>query len=173
MYARLIAITVLSLGLVACVAQSTPYQPRLEGAGYAEQQLDSRTWRVEFAGNTVTPRETVENYLLYRAAEVMLFGGYDTFVILDKEIERKVAYRGYGVYRPHIGFGFSRRRHFGIGYHGAYAPDGYYARTSYTGYVTIRNVEGGQVPSDAVVYNAQELVQQLGPTIRLPLPADG
>ncbi|MHA1599635.1 MAG: CC0125/CC1285 family lipoprotein [Alphaproteobacteria bacterium] len=170
---RTIAIAALSLSLVACVAQPTPYQARAEGTGYTEQQLDSQTWRVEFAGNTVTPRETVENYLLYRAAEIMLFGGYDKFVVLEKEIEKNVTYQGSGVYRPHIGVGFSRHRHFGYGYYGSYAPDRYYPRVNYTGYMTIRTLKGAPVPSDAVVYDAQELVQQLGPTIRLPQPAEG
>jgi hypothetical protein len=169
---RTLAAAVLSLGLVACAAQPTPYQPRADRTGYAEQQLDSRTWRVEFAGNTVTPRETVENYLLYRAAEIMLFGGFDKFVILEKEIERNVAYQGYGVYGPRVGFGFFHHRHFGYGYSGSYAPDRYYPRVNYTGYVTIRTYDRGRgVPGDAVVYDAHELVQQLGPTIQLPKPA--
>jgi len=171
---RAMAAAALSLGLAACAAQPTPYQPRLEGAGYAEQQLDSRTWRVEFAGNTVTPRETVDNYLLYRAAEIMLFGGFSKFVILEKEIERNVAYQGYGAYQPQIGFGVLHHRHFGYGYYGASGPDRYYPRVNYTGYATIRTYDEGRgVPSDAVVYDAQELVQQLGPTIRLPQPDDG
>jgi len=168
---RMMAAAAMSLSLVACAAQPTPYQPRAEGTGYAEQQLDSRTWRVEFAGNTVTPRETVENYLLYRAAEIMLFGGFDKFVILEKEIERNVVYQGYGAYRPYFGFGSSRRRHFGYGYYGSYAPDRYYPRVSYAGYATVRIFKGGAASGDAMVYDAQELVQQLGPTIRLPLPA--
>ncbi len=170
---RTLAAAALSLILSACAAQPTPYQPRIDGTGYAEQQLDSQTWRVEFAGNTVTSRETVENYLLYRAAEVMLFGGYDRFVILEKEIERNVAYQGYGGYQPQIGVGFFHSRSFGYGYHGAYAPDRYYPRVNYTGYATIRTYKGGRVPGDAVVYNAQELVQQLGPTIQLPQPPEG
>lgn len=172
MFLHTMAAAALSLSLAACAAQPAPYQPRTKGLGYAEQQLDSRTWRVEFAGNTVTPRETVENYLLYRAAEIMLFGGYDKFVILEKEIERTVAYQGYGAY-PHFGLGFSRHRRFGYGYYGGYAPDRYYPRVSYTGYATIRTLKGGRVPSDAVIYDAQELVEQLGPTIRLPQEAGG
>ena len=168
---RTIAVAVLSLSLAACAAQPTPYQPRIEGTGYTEQQLDSQTWRVEFAGNTVTPRETVDNYLLYRAAEIMLFGGFDKFVVLEKEIERNVTYQGYGAYRPY--FGFSRHRHLGYGYYGSYAPDRYYPRVSYAGYATIRVFKGGAVPGDTLVYDAQELVQQLGPRIRLPQPADG
>ena len=173
MYLRTMAAAALSLSLAACAAQPAPYQPRADGLGYAEQQLDSRTWRVEFAGNTVTPRGTVDNYLLYRAAEIMLFGGYDKFVILEKEIERNVAYQGFGVYRPHFGIGFYRHRSFGYGYSGGFAPDRYYPRVSYTGYATIRTLEGGPVPSDAVIYDAQELVEQLGPTIRLPQQAGG
>ncbi|HEX9790508.1 MAG TPA: hypothetical protein VGA60_07585 [Kiloniellales bacterium] len=163
----------LSFVLAACAVPPTPYQPRLDGRGYVEQQLDSRTWRVEFAGNTVTPRETVENYLLYRAAEIMLFGGFDKFVILEKEIERNVDYQGYGGYGPSFGGGFFHNRRFGYGLGGSYGPEGYYARVSYSGYATIRTLQGGPVPADAVVYNASELVQQLGPTIRLPQPAGG
>ena len=165
----------LGLGLVlaACAVPPTPYQPRLDGQGYAEQQLDSRTWRVEFVGNTVTPRETVENYLLYRAAEIMLFGGYDTFVILEKDLERNVDYQGYGGYGPSFGGSVFHSRRFGYGLGGSYGPEGYYARVNYAGYVTVRTHQGGVVPAGAVVYNARELVQQLGPTIRLPPPPGG
>ena len=170
---RTIAALGLSLALAACAAPPTPYQPRVDGLGYAEQQLDSRTWRVEFVGNTVTPRETVDNYLLYRAAEIMLFGGYDTFVILEKDIERNVDYRGYGGYGPSFGASVFHSRRFGYGLGGSYGPEGYYARVSYAGYVTVRTHQGGPVPAGAVVYNARELVQQLGPTIRLPPPAGG
>jgi len=173
MYLRTMVAVALSLSLAACAAQPVPYQPRADGLGYTEQQLDPRTWRVEFAGNTVTPRETVENYLLYRAAEIMLFGGYDKFVILEKEIERNVAYQALGVYRPHIGLGLSHHGGFGYGYYGGYAADQYYPRVSYTGYATIRTLKGGPVPGDAVIYDAQEVVDQLGPTIRLPRKAGG
>jgi hypothetical protein len=173
MYLRTLTAAALSLTLAACAAQPAPYQPRVDGVGYTEQQLDSRTWRVEFAGNTVTPRETVENYLLYRAAEIMLFGGYDTFVILEKEIERNVAYRSFGSYGPHFGVAASHHRRFGYGYYGGYAPDRYYPRVSYTGFMTIRTLTGGPVPSDAVIYNAREVVDQLGPTIRLPVDVGG
>ncbi len=173
MSVRLLAAVGLSLALAACVAQPTPYRPRSDGFGYKEQQLDSRTWRVEFIGNTVTPRETVENYLLYRAAEIMLFGGYDTFVLLDKDIERNVDYRGYGGYGPRFGVGVFERRHYGYGFEGDYGPDGYYALVSYAGYATVRTYERGEVPSGAVVYNAREVVQQLGPAIRLPQPGGG
>ncbi|MEX2641945.1 MAG: MotA/TolQ/ExbB proton channel family protein, partial [Acetobacterales bacterium] len=75
------------LGLTSC-ASPTPYQPMTDGQGYAQQQLEENRYRVTFSGNTATPRETVENYLLYRAAEVTVERGYDYFVLADNQVER-------------------------------------------------------------------------------------
>ena len=61
----------LALGLAGCMT-ATPYAPRLEGqaTGYTDRALAQNRYRVTFTGNTATPRETVETYLLLRAAEV-------------------------------------------------------------------------------------------------------
>jgi hypothetical protein len=152
------------LVLIGCARESTPYQPKTNRTGYSEQQLDAQTWRVQFTGNLDTPRETVENYLLYRSAEIMLFGGYDKFVMLEKDIERNVNYRGTGFY-PHFGYGLRRGRHHGLGYYG---PVNYSPVVSYSGIATIRIYSGGSPPNNAPVYDAQEIVQQLGPTIVIP-----
>lgn len=48
-------------------------------AGYAETRLGEGSWRVEFVGDDFTSRETVETYLLYRAAELAVENGYDWF----------------------------------------------------------------------------------------------
>ncbi len=47
--------------------------------GYSEQQLEPNRWRVTFSGNSLTDRRTVENYLLYRSAELTLSQGFDWF----------------------------------------------------------------------------------------------
>ncbi len=73
MIARVLGGLDFALGLAGCAVAPTPYQPDSEGAG-----------------NARTPRRTVENYLLYRSAEIMLFGGYDKFVFLDKDVERNL-----------------------------------------------------------------------------------
>ena len=173
MMSRVLAVVMLGASLAACATPPTPYQPRVDGYGYTEQQLDSQTWRVQFAGNSVTPRETVDNYLLYRAAEIMLFGGFDKFVVLEKEIERDTSYQGYGGV-PRFGFGVFHGGGVGYGYSGDYGPGSYYPRVSYAGFATIRTYTGGRVSDGGVVYDARELVQQLGPTIKLPPPkADG
>ena len=73
------AVSVLALG--AC-ATATPYQPvgatSVRG-GYAEERIAANRFRVTFSGNSVTSRDTVEMYLLYRAAELTVQGGFDCF----------------------------------------------------------------------------------------------
>lgn len=153
------------MALAGCAQQPTPYEAQGgRSTGYDQQQIDGRTWRVEFAGNAATPRETVDNYLLYRAAEIMRFGGYDRFVVLEKEVERDVAYRGFGPYPGHIGVGVGRHGgHFGYGI----GVHDYYPVTRYRAFATVRVYEGGPPPAGLEVYDASEVIAQLGPTIRV------
>ena len=55
--------------------------------GYTDRQLTHNRWRVTFTGNSVTPRETVENDLLLRAAEVTLAAGYSHFLFDTRNTE--------------------------------------------------------------------------------------
>src|SRR5258707_5288832 len=81
----------LVVGLSACET-ATPYQPLRTGAqvsgGFTDQRLDQNHFRVTFQGNTLTSRETVESYLLYRAAEVTVSQGYDWFEAVERHTER-------------------------------------------------------------------------------------
>ena len=80
------------LTLAAC-ASSTPYQRAGTGnvsGGYSDTQLASDRFQVTFSGNTLTSRETVEGYLLYRAAELTLEQGYDWFAIENRELQHDV-----------------------------------------------------------------------------------
>ena len=103
---------------VAACSTPTPYQPDLAGqrvsGGYSETRLGEDRYRVNFEGNTLTSRDRVEGYLLYRAAELTVQDGYDWFLIIDRltehDVETYVApdpfYRpwygsGYGYWRPH------------------------------------------------------------------------
>ena len=97
---------------------ATPYQPDIAGqkiqGGYSEAWIGGNRYQVNFAGNTLTSRDRVEGYLLYRAAELTLEKGYDWFEINDRLTERDVRtyvapdpfyepYYGniYGYWRPH------------------------------------------------------------------------
>src|SRR5258708_25849705 len=81
----------LVVGLSACET-ATPYQPLRHGTetsgGFTDQRLDQNHFRVTFQGNTLTSRETVESYLLYRAAEVTVSQGYDWFEAGERHPER-------------------------------------------------------------------------------------
>lgn len=163
--ARALTVLAVALALAACAAQPTPYQPKLDGLGYSQRQIDGRTWRVEFAGNADTPRETVETYLLYRCAEIMRFGGYEKFVILEKDVERDVDYYGTG-FGTSFGFGaWGPHHHSGIWYGG---PSDYQSVARYRAVATIRAHSGGPPPGNAPVYDANEMIRQLGPKIILP-----
>ena len=113
-----------TLGLTACET-ATPYQPLgLHGGaasgGYSDQQIEANRWSVSFAGNDATPRQRVEHYLLYRAAELTLQQGYDWFTTIDRNTERKTDYYGDsygefggGYFGPRWGY---LRRGYGWGY---------------------------------------------------------
>lgn len=176
MRSRLLLLVIGALGLAACAGMPTPYQPKIDGAGYTEQQLDDRTWRVIFAGNDRTPRETVENYLLYRCAEVMLFGGYDRFIVLEKVVEPDVQYYTYGYAPRYIGPGIppSRYSYHRYRYHYAYpygAPYRIGSTVRYKASAVIQPWEGDAPPEGSLVIDAKALVRQLGPTIVLPKAA--
>lgn len=58
-----------------------------ESGGYSEEQLGPDRYSVAFAGNTLTSRERVEQYMLFRAAEFSLRDGYDGFRMVYKTTE--------------------------------------------------------------------------------------
>ena len=78
-------------GLLSACATATPYQPNIPGqsvsGGYSEQRIETNRFRVNFTGNSLTSRETVEGYLLFRAAELTVQEGYDWFAIVDRNTE--------------------------------------------------------------------------------------
>ena len=76
---------ILPITFVAC---ATTYQPKSLSGGFSETQIDSTTVRVAFEGNGYTNRTTVENYLIYRAAEVTVERGFDWFLVTEREGER-------------------------------------------------------------------------------------
>jgi hypothetical protein len=99
--ARLVRRLVVAAGaaaLAAGCATPTPYQPiGTQGArgGFSEVRVAPNRYRVTFTGNTLTSRQRVENYLLFRAAELTLEQGSDCFTIVDRATDRNVETRVY------------------------------------------------------------------------------
>ena len=72
------------LGLAACSSQ-TLYapdpEPGLGHYGYSELPLDSSRYEVTFTGNYNTAPETVDQYALFRSAELTVAHGFDYFIV--------------------------------------------------------------------------------------------
>jgi hypothetical protein len=163
----LLAAALLPLLLAGC-AVPTPYQAAVDGYGYAEQQLESNRYRVTFSGNEVTPRETVQNYLLYRAAEVTVAQGHDYFTIVDQDLERSTTYYGSGFNDFGWWPGSYRHGWYGSGF-GDYTA---YPVDSYTAYADIVMADGEKPAGEVKAYDAHDVLRQLLPRIELPKDDD-
>jgi len=162
--AGLLAVTLLA----AACASPTPYAPRESGEGYSEQQLERNRYRVSFAGNSITPRETVETYLLYRAAEITLESGHDYFRIVDRDTEKSTVYWNTG------SLAYDRRfaRYGGYGgLHGGVTTSRSYPNSSYEAIATILVFSGEPPADDDNAYDARDLSRRLGPGILRPRAA--
>jgi len=92
--------------LTAC-ATATPYQPSDKvdmRNGFSELQIEKDRVKVTFDGNSLTDRQTVETYLLYRAAELTKGAGYDYFVLTDRSTDEKTRVQSSGFNDPYYGF---------------------------------------------------------------------
>jgi hypothetical protein len=159
-----------ALALSACATPPTPYQPIGESAryGYGDEQIDVETWRVRFAGNRATDRGRVEDYVLYRAAEITVAAGADGFVVLREEVEKDVAYYG-TTHAPYYGsffFGHGHRSHFGLGF----STSTLRPSNSYTGHIRIRLFRQTAPEGLGPAYDARAVLKVLGPKIVRPAP---
>jgi len=168
----------LALLVVAC-ATATPYGPASQGGGYgfSDQRIEDNRYRITFRGNSVTARETVENALLYRAAELTVDLGYDYFIAVENDTEANTSYRtttepafygryGYGhpFYRPYYGFSYYA---YGFGWG---APYDSYTRevTRYSAVAFVVMYQGEKPADNPNAFNAREVMNNLGPYVLGP-----
>jgi hypothetical protein len=149
------------LMLAACAAP-TPYAPQQPGGytGYTDQRLDHNRYRITFTGNSVTRRETVEDYLLLRSAEVTLQSGFRYFVFDTRDTEAKTTYqsdfvgwpgwRGRGWYRHSWAFG------------PPYDAVDSYPITRYQAYAEIVMLTPDQAKDETRALDAREVVDHIG-----------
>lgn len=175
-----------ALALASCATAPTPYQPagasRGEG-GYSENRIAPDRWRVTFAGNALTSRETVEGYLLYRAAELTLAQGKDWFEIMDREVDREVRrevrpdpfynpWWGYSYWRPYWRY-YGRRSGWVSWY--PYWGDPFWAGRveeqtveRYEATAEILMHQGQVPPGNHRIFDAREVVARLEARIQRP-----
>jgi hypothetical protein len=155
-------VVLLGLLLAACAGKPTPYQQTQGGYGYSEQRIEENRYRVSFAGNSATSRQTVEDYLLYRAAELTVQNGHDWFGVADRDTVQE--YAGYGG-SPAMGMGVGGGSG-GVGV-GLSFPmfGGGGGAPSYTAHMDILVHDGEKPQDNANAYDAFSVISRLQPKI--------
>ncbi len=178
--------------LAAC-ATPTPYRPAtgagFNRTGFSDQQIEANRFRINFAGNSLTSRETVERYLLFRAAELTLERGFNYFVMADRDTDKQT--RTYTT--PGTGFGPGWGGGFG-GWGGYWGPswrmygrgygwrryDPFWGDPFWDRGIDIRTVERYEASAEIIVgkgpkpasnvkaFDARQVIDNLGPSIVVP-----
>ncbi len=165
---RLSAAAAAAVALIALAGcqTATTYHPSAEpgAVGYSDEQLAGNRYRVTFTGNSATRRETVEDYLLLRSAEVALKAGYRHFLFDTRDTKFKTTYHsdfagwpgwpGYGWYWHSWPYGPP----FGP------EPLDSYPVTRYEAYAEIVLLTDAQAKSEPRAVNAQEVLDHIGPS---------
>ncbi|MDA3920383.1 MAG: hypothetical protein PF501_06860 [Salinisphaera sp.] len=158
---RMALAAALCMGIAAC-ASGPIYRPAQApgGYGYRDTLLTSDQYRVSFSGDYGTARETVENFALFRAADLALSRGADYFRVASRETSPIVNQSHFGP-TASVGYGF------GFPYWGT--DIGYGGGRGYveTRYETVLQIQlGPDLPKDAPnVYNALQVKQNLAPMV--------
>ena len=169
------AAPLLAVALIAACAAPTPYQAATERNGFSELKIEDDRFSVSFRGNSRTPRETVETYLLHRAAELTLASGGDWFQVVDRSLETdaETIVQGDPFASP---FGYwpslhphSRRRFRSAIF---FSPFPATARTvrRYEATAEILVRPGAKPEGDPLAYDARQVIENLGPSIKRPEP---
>lgn len=178
-------------GLVAACTTATPYQPNIAGqkvsGGFSEMRVEENRYRVTFSGNSLTSRQTVEGYLLYRAAELTVEQGFDWFAIVDRntDVDRRTYVDSDPFFSPWYGpgYGYWRPswRYYGGGY-GWRGWDPYWGSPFWGDSIDVRTVikfeasaevimhRGAKPADDPRAFDARAVVTNLGPRILRPTP---
>lgn len=169
--ARTLAVAAAIVVLAGCETPATyhPMEPNTR-TGYTDEQLAANRFRVTFTGNSVTHRETVENYLLLRSAEVTLKAGYRWFMFDTRDTEAKTTYhsdfmgwpgwRGRGWYWHSWPYGG-----WGMGGDMTSRPI-----TRYEAFAEIVLLTDDQAKNEPRAMNAQDVLDHIGPMARTPEP---
>jgi len=165
-------LTVFVATALAGCATINPYHPAKSASdtGFSEQQLDDNRYRVTFRGDSTTSREDVEDYLLYRAAELTVEKGHDYFIMAEQDTEAKTSLRTvrrapfYGryahpFYDPYYSFPY-----YAYGFDWGYPHDAdIYQTTRYSAEAYIALYSGKKPEDNPRAFNARSVMQNIGP----------
>jgi hypothetical protein len=176
---RKLAFAILLPAMLAACETVPPYHPASGSGGYGftEQKIEADRYRVTFNGNSSTSRQAVENFLLYRAAELTIESGNDYFVITENDTETHKSYsvtsrfprygrrtywvgpREYYYNYPYYSYGFD----WGYPYDRDIENVHEYTRYTAESYITVHR--GTKPGGNANAFDAREVIENLGPFV--------
>lgn len=156
-------ILLILFSLVIIYSCSTPYQPKGMLGGYSEEKILDNLYRVEFEGNQHSKPEKVQNYLMYRCAELTQEMGYDYFAIVSDERhfdETSI--------RPTRGASFQTRSSLSGGTRVIATPDfqNPTSSTKYTGAYVIKFLESVDEKYKNAVFNVNDVFDELSDIVK-------
>jgi len=172
----------LALILSGCET-ATPYQPLARpgssAGGYSDQQIEPNRFRVTFSGNSMTSRETVETYLLYRAAQLTVERGFDWFEMADRNTEKHSSTYVTQPFAPgpwgYWGPAWRYHGRFGWRRWDPFWGDPFWDRdidvhtvNQYEAIAEIVTGHGAKPPGDPRAFDARAVLANLGPRIQRP-----
>jgi hypothetical protein len=174
-WAKLAGMGALLLLAAGCMTPA-PYAPRRPGqaTGYTDRELAPGRWRITFTGNSITARDTVEDYLLLRAAEVTVAAGATHFIFDTRDTRAQTRiyadpmFYGSGYWGAGFGsWGFRPR----WGYDPFGPPLMITQSTRYEAYAEIVILKPGEEQNNSRAVDARAIIQHLGPEAAPPPPA--
>ena len=176
--------------LLAGCATETAYRPAtgtgFARVGYSDHQVEANRFQVTFSGNSYTSRDTVEKYLLYRAAELTVQQGGDYFIMADRNTDHSSrSYTTPGIGGPGYGYGGwggywgPSWRYFGRGY-GWRSWDPFFGDPFWDRNVDIQTVDKYEASAEIIIgrgpkprdnvraFDAREVVAHIGPSVVMP-----
>jgi hypothetical protein len=172
--------------MVAGCATETAYRPATghgpSAEGYSDRQIEADRYLVTFAGNSYTSRDTVEKYLLYRAAELTIQHGDDYFIMADRDTDKHThtyATPGFGAYGGWGGYWGPSWRYRGRAF-GWRSWDPFFGGPFWDRNIDVQTVEqyeasaeiitgkGRKPANNARAFDAHEVIDHIGPSVVLP-----
>ena len=159
-FIKLISLITLLIFLTNC---STPYQPKGMLGGYSEEKILKDLYRVEFEGNQHSKPEKIQNYLMYRCAELTQEMGYDYFAIINDERH----FDEHSV-RPTRGASFQTRTSMSGGTNTTVSPDlqNPTSSTKYTGAYVIKFLESVDEKYLNTVFHVPDVFSELSGIVK-------
>jgi len=159
-FIKLYTLFILFVFLTNC---STPYQPKGTLGGYSEEKILDNLYRIEFEGNQHSKPEKIQNYLLYRCAELTQEMEYAYFAIISDERhfdENSV--------RPERGVSFQTTTSMSGGTRTTVSPDFQTATSStkYTGVYVIKFLNDIDEKYKNAVFNVDDVISKLSEIVK-------